>query len=328
MKRVRCAIATLILSCGVVAGSGQSTESLELKQKIPLPGVEGRIDHLAFDAAGKRLFVCALGNNTVEVVDLAKGQRVHSIAGLGAPQGVAYISALDRIFVASDRGGLCRIYDGTSYTQLAEIDLKDDADNVRYDEVHKKVYAGFGSGGIAVIDPAAGKEVSSIKLSAHPEAFTLEEHGKRIFINVPNSRQVAVINRDNPGAVATWRTDMAFGNFPMALDESHHQLFVGCRLPPTLVVLNTESGAVINKVNISGDPDDVFYDDKRHRVYVICGAGKIEIIEQSDAYKRLATVDTSPGARTGIFVPELATLFVAVPHHGSQPAEVLAYRIQ
>jgi len=181
-----------------------------------------------------------------------------------------------------------------------------------------------------VVNAPDGKQIGSIKLSAHPEAFELEKTGKRIFVNVPNSRYVAVIDRDKNEVVATWKTDLAFGNFPMALDESNHRLFVGCRLPSRLVVLNTESGDVVAKIDISGDPDDVFYDRKRHRVYAICGAGKIEIIEQTDAnnYKALTKIDTAEGARTGLFVPERDTLFVAVPHRGSQQAEIRAYRVE
>src|SRR4029434_1890559 len=137
--------------------------------------------------------VCALGNNTVEVLDLRKGQRAHSITGLGAPQGIAYIPELDRIFVANDKGGICKIYDGKSFQTVGELNLEDDADNVRYDEASKKFYVGFGSGGFAVVNAADGKQVGSIKLSAHPEAFQLEKNGSRIFANVPNSRQVAVV---------------------------------------------------------------------------------------------------------------------------------------
>jgi DNA-binding beta-propeller fold protein YncE len=292
--------------------------------------VEGRIDHFAFDVAGERLFVCALGNNTVEVVDLREGVRVHSITGFGAPQGIAYIPELNRIFVANDRGGICKIYDGKSFQAVGELDFKDDADNVRYNSATKQIYVGFGSGGIAVVNAPDGKQIGSIKLSAHPEAFELEKTGKRIFVNVPNSRHVAVIDRDKSEVVATWKTDLAFANFPMALDEVNHRLFVGCRLPSKLVVLNTESGDVVAKIDISGDPDDVFYDRKRHRIYAICGAGKIDIIEQTDAsnYKALTKIDTAEGARTGLFVPERDTLFVAVPHRGSQQAEIRAYRVE
>src|SRR6266513_2158360 len=322
--------AVLVTACGSIIAAHAEQKTFKLKQTIPLPGVEGRIDHLALDAASDRLFVCALGNNTVEVLDLRKGDRIHSITGLGAPQGVAYAPEFDRIFVANDKGGICRIYDGKSFQAVGELNFEDDADNVRYDEARKKIYVGFGSGGVAVVNTPDGKQVGSIKLSAHPEAFQGEKKGSRIFVNVPNSRHVAVIDRDKGEVVARWKTDLAFANFPMALDEANHRLFVGCRIPSKLIVLNTESGDVVAKIDISGDPDDVFYDSKRHRIYAICGAGKIDIIEQTDAnnYKGLTKIDTAEGARTGLFVPERDTLFVAVPHRGSQQAEIRAYQIE
>jgi DNA-binding beta-propeller fold protein YncE len=314
----------------VAATAGQSAGPLKLKQTIALPGVEGRIDHLAFDVAGERLFLCALGNNTVELLDLRKGERVHSITGLGAPQGVGYAPELNRLFVANDKGGICKIYDGKSFQAVGELNFEDDADNVRYDETSQKIYVGFGSGGIAIVNALNGKQVGSIKLSAHPEAFQLEKKGSRIFVNVPNSRHVAVVDRDKGEVVARWKTDLAFANFPMALDEADHRLFVGCRLPSRLVVLNTDSGDVVAKIDISGDCDDLFYDAKRQRVYAICGAGKIEVIDQTDpnTYRVSTTVGTADGARTGIFVSELDVLFVAVPHRGSQQAEVRCYQIE
>ena len=329
MKRLVLAFVIVVVgNYPAVAESGDAT--IKLAQTIPLPGVEGRIDHFAFDAAAERLFVCALGNNSVEVLDLRKGEQIHSITGLGAPQGVAYIPEFDRILVANDKGGVCKIYDGKSFREIGELNFKDDADNVRYDEATKKIYVGFGSGGIAIVNAADGKQMGSIKLSAHPEAFELEKRGKRIFVNVPNSRHVAVIDRDKGEVVATWKTDLAFGNFPMALDEANHRLFIGCRMPSKLLALNIDSGDVVAKVNISGDTDDVFYDSKRHRIYAICGVGKIDIIEQTDpnTYKGLAKIDTADGARTGLFVPERDTLFVAVPHRSGQSAEIRCYQIR
>ena len=321
----------IVLCCtGIITVAAQSGVPLKLKQRIPLSAVEGRIDHFAFDPAGERLFVCAFGNNTVEVLDLHKGQRIHSITNLGTPQGIAYIPELDRIFVANEKGGICKIYDGKTFQPVGDLNFKDDADNIRYDEATKKIYIGFGSGGIAVVNAPDGKQVGSIKLSGHPEAFQLEKGGNRIFVNVPNSRHVAVVDRDRGEVIATWKTDLAFGNFPMALDEANHRLFVGCRLPSRLVVLDTDSGDVVAKIEISGDPDDLFYDSKGHRIHVICGAGKIDVIEQIDAnsYKPSTKIDTAPGARTGLFVGESDTLFVAVPHRGSQQAEIRCYRVE
>src|SRR5437763_2543183 len=234
------------------------------------------------------------------------------------------------LFIANDKGCVCKIYDAKSFETVGELNFKDDADNVRYDSATKKLYVGFGSGGIAVVNAPDGKQIGSIKLSAHPEAFELEKTGKRIFVNVPNSRHVAVIDRDKNEVVATWKTDLAFANFPMALDEANHRLFVGCRLPSKLVVLNTESGDVVAKIDISGDPDDVFYERKRHRVYAICGAGKIDIIEQAEpnTYKASPKIDTAKGARTGLFVPEQDVLFVGVTHNGAQQAEIRAYQVE
>ncbi len=329
MKRLALVIVIAVV-CHSLAAAESGDASLQLKQTIVLPGVEGRIDHFALDAAGDRLFVCALGNNTVEVLDLRKGQRIHSITGLGAPQGIAYIPEPNRLFVANDKGGICKIYDAKSYQAVGEINFKDDADNVRYDDASRRIYVGFGSGGIGIINAQESKTIGSIKLAAHPEAFELEKHGKRIFVNVPNSRHVAVIDREKGEVINTWKTDLAFGNFPMALDEANHRLFIGCRIPSKLVVLDTKSGDVVTSIGISGDPDDVFYDSKRHRIYAICGTGKIDIIEQTDAsnYKAITKIDTADGARTGLFVPERDSLFVAVPHRGSQQAEIRRYQIE
>ena len=328
MKHLALAV-VIALAGNCLAATESSGAELQLKQTIPLPGVEGRIDHLDLDAAGDRLFVCALGNNTADILDLRKGERVHTISGLGSPQGLVYIAELNRLFVANDKGGICKIYDAKSFQTVGELNFKDDADNVRFDSAAKKIYVGFGSGGIAVVNAADGKQIGSIKLSAHPEAFELEKNGERIFVNVPNSRHVAVIDRKKGGVIATWKTDGAFGNFPMAFDEANHRLFIGCRIPSKLVVLNTESGEVVAKIDISGDSDDIFYDSKRHRTYAICGAGKIDIIEQTDAnnYKAVTKIDTADGARTGLFVPERDTLFVAVPHRGSQQAEIRCYQV-
>jgi DNA-binding beta-propeller fold protein YncE len=330
-RRKHLALAIIIAVAGICRAVAESGDAgIQLKQTIPLLGVEGRIDHLAFDAAGQRLFVCALGNNSVEVLDLRKGERIHSITGLGAPQGVAYAPELNRLFVANDQSGIFKIFDAQSFQPFGELNFKDDADNVRYDDAAKKVYVGFGSGGIGIVNAVDGTQVDSIKLAGHPEAFALERQGERIFVNVPTSRHVEVIDRDKGEVIATWSTGLAFGNFPMALDESNHRLFVGCRLPSKLVVLNTDSGDVVAKIDISSDADDVFYDGKRHRIYAICGAGKIDIIDQAGAnnYKASSKIDTADGARTGLFVPGRNILFIAVPHRGSQQAEIRSYEIE
>jgi DNA-binding beta-propeller fold protein YncE len=320
----------LVVAGGRLAAAEPASAAFELKQTIPLAGVEGRIDHLDLDASGERLFVCALGNNSVEVLDLRKGERIHSIIGLGAPQGLAYLAELNRLFIANDKGGLCNFYDSKSWQLLATVNFEDDADNVRYDAATKQIYVGFGDGGIGVINASDGKRADLIKLAAHPEAFVLEKRGRRIFVNVPNARQVAVIDRDKREVVAAWKPGGASANFPIAIDEASHRLFVGCRNPAKLVVLNTDSGATVASLDISGDTDEVFYDAKRHHLYAICGEGFIDVIDQTDTdhYNRAAKVPTAGGARTGFFDSERDELFVAVPRRGPQTAEIRRYRLR
>jgi DNA-binding beta-propeller fold protein YncE len=289
--------------------------------------VEGRIDHLAVDLTGQRLFVAALGNNTLEVFDLKGGKHLRSIPGLAEPQGVAYVAASDRIVVASGGDGSCRIYDGQSYRQVQEVKLGEDADNVRYDAQTRRLYVGYGSGAIAVIDLARGARLADIALKGHPESFQLETKGKRIFVNVPTARQVAVLDRDKNAVVATWPLASHGANFPMALDEANHRLLVGCRTPPELLVIDTESGKLTASLPCVGDTDDLFYDARRKRVYVSGGEGAISVFDQTDAdhYQPLARIPTAAGARTSLFVPATGSLYLAVPHRGSQNAEVRVY---
>ena len=304
--------------------------ALRPTRDIPLPGVEGRIDHLAVDLSGQRLFVCALGNDSLEVIDLQKGQRLQSITGLGAPQGVAYAFAQNRLYVANDKGGLCNIYDGKSLAPVGKLELADDADNVRYDNAANRVFVGYGNGALGVIEAATGKLVRSIKLPGHPEAFALEKNGPRAFVNVPSARQVAVVDRNAGRVAATWQMDNASANFPIALDDDNKRLFVGCRHPAEIIVLASDSGNRVTSIKIADDTDDIFYDQKNHRLYAVCGAGRVEVIEQvnADDYRIVESVRTASGARTGLFVPELNSLFVAIPQRGSQTATIRRYQTE
>ncbi len=193
-------VVTMIAFCCITYAEspGQRFNLLTQVETIPLDGVKGRIDHFGLDAKGKRLFVAALGNDTVEVVDLAAGKVTQHIRNLSAPQGIGFAPESNRLAVANDQDGSCRLYDGTSLQQTATIELKDDADNVRYDAVSRRFWVGYGDAGLAAIDPQSGKQVADVKLDAHPESFQLETKGKRIFVNVPNAGYVAVVDREPP----------------------------------------------------------------------------------------------------------------------------------
>jgi len=303
---------------------------LRLIQTIPLRNVEGRIDHMAVDLKGERLFIAALGNNTVEIVDLRAGKHMETITGLHEPQAVGFVPEFNKIFIANAQSGACEVFDGSSFKRIKSIKLSDDADNIRYDAAARRVYVGYGSGGLGIIDAATGDQLGEIKLDGHPESFQLEKFGPRIFVNIPTSQKIAVVDREKPAAVTAWPVGVATANFPMALDETHHRLFVGFRKPAKLVVYETESGKEIANLDSPGDADDIFHDGTRQRIYISGGDGFIGIIQQQDAdhYKSLAKIPTASGARTSLFVPELGRLYLAVPHRGTQRTEIGVYEAQ
>jgi DNA-binding beta-propeller fold protein YncE len=310
-------------------GTSHAAEPVRLVQTIPLPGVEGRIDHFALDAKGGRLFVAALGNNTVEVVDLAAGKVVGRLKDLQAPQGIALAPDFNRLAVANDTDGSVRLFDAATFKPVHVIDLKDDADNVRYDAEARRFWVGYGNGGLAAIDPESGKVLADVKLDAHPESFQLESKGKRIFVNVPGARRIAVVDRDKGTVIAKWPLNEAQANFPMALDEANRRLFIGCRRPARLLVLDVDSGKSVASVDIVGDTDDLFYDAANKRIYVTGGEGRITIVAQAgaDSYSVAGQISTAAGARTSYFVPSTGRLYVAVPHRNSQPAEIRVFEV-
>jgi DNA-binding beta-propeller fold protein YncE len=316
-------------------GHGKSNGLLWLEKTIILPDVQGRIDHMSIDLQGERLFkhaaaiVAALGNNTVEVVDLRQEKRVHSIAGVHEPQGVLYLPALKRLLVASGEDGTVRIFDGSSYAGVKTIHLGDDADNIRYDAERHLIYVGYGSGGLAALDED-GTKSSDIALDAHPESFQLEKRAPRIFVNLPHSRKIAVIGRTKRSVIASWGTAGALSNYPMALDEADHRLFIVCRAPAELLVLDTGSGKSIASLPAVGDCDDVFYDPALKRIYASGGEGAVSVFQQQDAdhYKEIAKVAIVKGARTSFFSPELRHLYVAVRGQGRESAAIRVYATQ
>jgi DNA-binding beta-propeller fold protein YncE len=298
---------------------------LRFVQAIPLPSVEGRIDHLAVDVEGQRLFIAALGNNSVEVVDLRAGKRSRSLTGFHEPQGVAWIPDHGQLFVASGGDETCHVLDGSSFASTTLAGKIDDADNVRYDAAAHRVYVGCGNGSLKIFNATNWSVAAEIPLPAHPESFQLETQRPRIFVNVPGTRQVEVADRSKMSVVASWPLTNSQANFPMALDEEHRRAFVGCRNPPTMVVLDLNSGKEVATVAIDGDADDVFLDARRRRIYISCGAGFLDVIDSTD-FKLLEKVPTASGARTSLFVPELDRFYLAVPHRGKQQAEIRTYQ--
>ena len=316
---------SLVLPSGL-----QAADLLEPAATIDLPSVKGRIDHFGVDLKQQRLFVAALGNDTLEVVDVKSGRRERSLGGFGEPQGVLYLPEFNRIFVANGSANRVDILDGSSLARIKSVEGLNDADNLRYEAGARKVYVGYGNGALRALDPATGGSLGDIRLAGHPESFQLETRGPRIFVNVPPAPHVAVVDRTKRAVVATWDVPGAESNYPMALDESGRRLFVGARKPAVLLVYDIDSGKLVAKQPIGEDTDDLFFDPERKRLYAICGEGRIDIVRQDDPdhYSLEGTVRTAPRARTGLFIPEEGRLYVAAPATGTSPARLLAYRVR
>jgi hypothetical protein len=306
----RLGLALSLVAClGAISPPAAAEPPLVLEATIPLEGVGGRIDHMAVDLARQRLLVAELGNGTVDVIDLAGAERLHQITGLKEPQGLAYVPGSDLVVVASAGDGSVRFFRGDDYAPAGGVELGDDADNVRVDPANGQVIVGYGGGGLAVIDPASRATLRTIPLPAHPEGFQLDPDSTRVFVNLPDARQIAVVDRNGGRVVATWSQKNFGSNFPMALDAGGKTIASVFRSPHRLVLFDMDSGAVKVPVETCGDADDVFFDAKRQRIYVSCGEGMVDVRQRDGT--EIGRIATSSGARTSLFVPALDRLIVA-----------------
>ena len=330
-------ILSAALSPQLIAQAGRTNDAapLVLTGAIPMPDVKGRIDHFAFDSDHNRLFISALGNNTEEVIGLGTQTVIHVIPEVPVPQGVAYAPNANKIFVGSDEGKLY-VYDAGSFSLITSIDFGDDVDNLRYDGETNRVYVGYGdqtTGAIGIVDVTTNKRLDGeFKLGAHPESFQLDSSGPRIFVNLPDLNQIALIDRKTR-AITRWHLELS-GNFPMALDEPHHRLFVATRSPATMTVFDTDSGQLVVSLPCVQDSDDLYYDVARKRIYVSGGEGFISVFQQNDPdhYHLRAKISTSVGARTAGYFGKgkkgFDRLYVAAPARAERGAEVLIYTVQ
>jgi WD40 repeat protein len=340
MKRIRniCSAVILVLSGTIPLNSQESSapqdvRPLVLTEAIPLEGIKGRFDH--FGTSGRKLFVSALGNNTVEVIDISGRTLDHTITGIPNPQGVVYAAEVNKLFAASSKGKLY-IYDGTSFDLITAIDFHGDVDNLRYDAANKRVYVGYGddeTAAIGAVDATTNKRTDEeYKLGAHPESFQLESAGPNIYVNLPDLKQIAVINRSTH-AITRWPMTLEH-NFPMALDEADHRLFVGTHEPARMAVFDTQSGHMITALPSVQDADDLYYDSGRKRIYMAGGEGFVYTFQQSDPdhYQLLVKMPTTLGARTAGYFGKgkkgFERFFLAVPARADHGAEIWIYTVQ
>ncbi len=314
------AAATVLCLAGFNVPGAAADVYLSVESRIPLPNVAGRIDHLAYDTAGKRLFIAELGNNSIDVVDVAAGRAVHRIEGQHEPQGIAYSPTLDRIYVANGADGTVQAFNGMDYSAAGSFRVGNDADNVRLDDFARRLYVGYGDGAIAVLDANTLQRTGEIGLKSHPESFQFAPADARLFVNVPGAREIAVASRADLRQTDSWPVGESSANFPMAVDAKNGRVLVVFRRPAGIAAYQLKGGKLLASSPACADADDVFVDDHLQRTYVVCGDGFVDVLDAGLA--RVARVRTAAGARTGLYSPQANRLFVAARAEGETTAQL------
>jgi len=335
MKKI--IIVALTVFAYALSVSAQSEPApLRLVQTIPM-SIEGRLDHLTADVKGMRLFVAALGNNTVEVIDLRAGRRISNLTGLQKPQGVWYIPELKKLFVTSGNDGMVRVYNGKTLELIESIKLDLGADRVGYNPRSKLLYVGYGGedakkdyGSVAIIDARKNKHIGDIRTKVHPGGILVDDSGLRIYVTLPASSEVAVIDAKSNQIIKSWEAIEAKRTVSFALDAANGRIFVGTRTPGHIIVYDTASFKKVADFPAVGLLDGIFFDARRKRLYVSGGEGFVDVFQQQDAdhYAPLARIPTRPIARTSLFVPELNRYYVAFPRKDNESAEIRVYEPQ
>jgi DNA-binding beta-propeller fold protein YncE len=334
MARKRRVIVALALLFSFSVASAENGPALKFVQTIPLPEVDGRIDHFAIDVKGRRAFLAALAKNTIEVVDLRVGRVIHTVPGFAKPQGVLFIHKFNKLFVASGADGSVKTLDGTTLAVIHAASVSLGADAIGYDPRSKEMYVGSGGGDankeqgdLTVFNVASGAQVAALVTDAHAGGSVVEGHGERVFVLVPEKAEVVVLDRKTRTQVAKWTIPGIQKDVAIALDEKGHRLFLGVRTPASIVVLDSDSGVVVASVPTVATLDGLSFDSATRRIYTSGGEGFVDVTQQIDAnhYERIAHIPTGPIARTSVFVPEWQKLYVAVPRDKERGAELRVF---
>lgn len=323
---------TLGLCCASYGGA-----TLELINTTDLPGIEGDLDHLAIDTAGQRLFVAAEDNGTLRVIDLKTGKLERTVKGFKTPHSILFLPEQSELYIA-DGSKAVQVLDSNTFAVKRTVPTTPGADSIGVDRRNHLLYAVTGGkdvplahSDISEIDTKSAKLIKEIPIDAvHVEAMALEESGPRLFVNVTDKNYLAVIDRATGKITGQWRITEARQNSPLAFDEADQRLFVVCRAPGMLVILDSNTGRSVAKFPTGARADEVIFDKTHHRVYVTAGEGKIypyEVID-ADHFKPLPPVVSAPGAKTALQSPDGSRLYVSVsPGDGKTGAKVLTYSV-
>jgi DNA-binding beta-propeller fold protein YncE len=336
MKRFLVSFVAAIIVFFAVGASAQSKPPLRLVQTIALPDLkEGDFDHFAVDLAGNRLFLTGEANNAVYVMDLRANKLIHTISDLDEPHSMLFLPASKQLWVIT--GGAAKIFDTGTYAPTETVKLTDGADSSAYDPAKHLLYVASGGSDaklaysvIEIVNTTTRKKIGEIKVdSTNIEAMGIEKNGSKIFANVRDKSSVGVIDREKRTVLSIWPLGDLHGNTPLIFDEANHRVFVAGRKPPTLAVLDSESGKIITTLPTAEMTDDMAFDPAGKRIYVACNDFAV-VYSQKDAdhYEELGRAPTGFRAKTAILVPQLKRYYVAAPRHGQDSASVKVYEVQ
>ena len=329
--------AAAVSMAGATATLAQQVSPLELKQTITLPGYTGDFDHFAVDRTRGRILLAAEDHATLEVFDLRTGKHLRTITGFGAPHSILVRRGSPTI-VVTDSEKMTHIMDADTYAEKGSIALTPGADSAGYDAATNVYYivtggkdVGMKSAFLEAVNPDTGKKLGKIEFADnHVEALALDPASSRLFINLAQTNRIAVIDRNAMKVLAMWPVPPAKQNAMVAFDGPSHRLYVVCRDPGMVVVMNSDTGAVTNSLSAPLRADDVMFDPASHRLYVPGGEGFTGIYDTSnpDHLKLVARVKTAPGAKTGLLLPRMRRLILAAsPGDTKNTAKVLTFAV-
>jgi DNA-binding beta-propeller fold protein YncE len=318
----------------------QDKEPLRLVQTIPLPNVKGRIDHMDVDVKGKRLFVAGLENGTLEVVDLKEGKWARSIPGFKAPQGIAYLPSLNKVFVASNDDGVVRVFRGDTFELLDTIPLDLGPNRVSYDPRTGLLYVGYGGrvankdkGEVGIIDVKTDKHIGDIDVGLRTAEILMDKRGQTLFAFDNIAAKIQVIDTRKRAMVSAWQVSSQRPG-DGAFDEKNHRLLIGTRMPPTMTVMDSTTGKEVASLPTVEGMDGVYYDAVHKRVYVSGGrdtdVGYVFVYQQQDAdhYSQIGKFATRSFAGTSFWCPELNRYYVAAAANDKEEAAILVFEPQ
>jgi DNA-binding beta-propeller fold protein YncE len=330
-------IAVALFFCAAATAVAQDAQPLKLVQTIPMPNVKGRIDHMDVDVKGKRLFVAGLENGSVEVVDLQAGRWTKSIPGFLKPQGIAYVAALNKLFVASGDDGMVRVFRGDTLELLDAIKLDLGPNRVAYDAGKQVLYVGYGGkdagkdyGEVGAIGARTDKKIFDVQVAAHPSEILLDKSGETLFVFISVASKLQVIDLKKREVGATWPVSSQRPG-DAALDEASGRLLIGARTPPELVAMDSKTGKEVAHLPTTEGMDGVYFDAVRKRICISGGRGEdvgsVFVYQQKgpDSYEIAGKIPTRPGAGTSFWSPELNRYYVAAPANGAEQAAILVF---